>query len=39
MYWLASAGQTASPLEDIRGFVKVAGCNYAGNKPQPFDGY
>jgi Protein of unknown function (DUF2950) len=39
LYWLVSAGQAPSPLEEIRDFAKAAGYTSAGNKPQPFDGY
>jgi hypothetical protein len=39
LYWSVSAGQAASPLEDVRDFAKAAGYANAGDKPQPFDGY
>jgi Protein of unknown function (DUF2950) len=39
LYWPASAGQTASPLEEVRDFAKAAGYTNANDKPQPFDGY
>jgi hypothetical protein len=39
LYWPVSAGQSASPLEDVRDFAKAAGYTNAGDKPQPFDGY
>jgi hypothetical protein len=39
LYWPVAAGQTPSPLEDVRDFAKAAGYTNAGEKPQPFDGY
>jgi hypothetical protein len=39
LYWSVSAGQAASPLEEVRDFAKAAGYANAGDKPQPFDGY
>jgi Protein of unknown function (DUF2950) len=39
LYWPVSAGQTPSPLEDLRDFAKAAGYTNAGDKPQPFNGY
>jgi len=39
LYWSTSAGQTTSPLEEVRDFAKAAGYTSAGDKPQPFDGY
>ena len=39
LYWPVSAGQTPSPLEDVRNFAKAAGYTNAGSKPQPFNGY
>jgi len=39
LYWPVPAGQTPSPLEDVRDFAKAAGYTNAGDKPQPFDGY
>jgi hypothetical protein len=39
LYWPVSAGQTTSPLEEVRDFAKAAGYTSAGDKPQPFDGY
>src|SRR5260370_19329096 len=39
LYWPVAAGQTLSPLEDVRDFAKAAGYTNAGEKPQPFDGY
>jgi hypothetical protein len=39
LYWPVAAGQTPSPLEDVRDFAKAAGYTNAGTKPQPFDGY
>jgi hypothetical protein len=39
LYWSVSAGQSASPLENVRDFAKAAGYTNAGDKPQPFDGY
>ena len=39
LYWPVSAGQTASPLEDVHDFAKAAGDTNAGDKPQEFDGY
>jgi len=39
LYWPVAAGQTASPLEDVRDFAKAAGYTNADTKPQPFDGY
>ena len=39
LYWMVSAGQAPSPLEEVRDFAKAAGYTNAGAKPQPFDGY
>lgn len=39
LYWPVSAGQTASPFEDVRDFAKAVGYTNAGDKPQPFNGY
>jgi hypothetical protein len=39
LYWPVSAGQTTSPLEEVRDFAKAAGYTSAVDKPQPFDGY
>jgi len=39
LYWPVAAGQTPSPLEDVRDFAKAAGYTNAGEKPQPFNGY
>jgi Protein of unknown function (DUF2950) len=39
LYWPVAAGQTPSPLEDVRDFAKAVGYTNAGEKPQPFDGY
>ena len=39
LYWVAAAGQPASPLEDARDFAKALGYTNAGAKPQPFEGY
>jgi hypothetical protein len=39
LYWPVAAGQTPSPLEDVRDFAKAVGYTNAGQKPQPFDGY
>jgi len=39
LYWPVAAGQTPSPLEDVRDFAKAAGYTNADTKPQPFDGY
>ena len=39
LYWPVSAGQPASPFEDVRDFAKAAGYTNAGNQPQPFNGY
>jgi len=39
LYWPVAAGQTASPLEDVRDFAKAAGYTNADTKQQPFDGY
>jgi hypothetical protein len=39
LYWPVSSGQSPSPLQDVRDFVKAAGYSNAGDKPQPFDGY
>ena len=39
LYWPVTAGQPASPFEDVRDFAKAAGYTNSGDKPQPFDGY
>jgi hypothetical protein len=39
LYWPVAAGQTPSPLEQVRDFAKAAGYTNAGEKPQPFNGY
>jgi hypothetical protein len=39
LYWPVSAGQPASPFEDVRDFAKAAGYTNAGEQPQPFNGY
>ena len=39
LYWPVAAGQTPSPLEDVRDFAKAVGYTNAGDRPQPFDGY
>jgi Protein of unknown function (DUF2950) len=39
LYWPVAAGQTPSPLEDVRDFAKAAGYTYAGDKAQAFGGY
>ena len=39
LYWMVSASQAPSPLEEVRDFAKAAGYTNAGAKPQPFDGY
>jgi hypothetical protein len=39
LYWPVSAGQPASPLENVRDFAKAAGYTNAGDKAQPFNGY
>jgi Protein of unknown function (DUF2950) len=39
LYWPVAAGQTPSPLEDVRDFAKAAGYTNAGENPQPFNGY
>jgi hypothetical protein len=39
LYWPVSAGQPASPFEDVRDFAKAAGYSNAGDQPQPFNGY
>ena len=35
MYWPVAAGQTPSPLEDVRDFAKAAGYTNADRKPHP----
>ena len=39
LYWPVTAGQTPSPLEDVRDFAKAVGYSSSGDKPQPFNGY
>jgi Protein of unknown function (DUF2950) len=39
LYWPVAAGQTPSPLEDVRDFAKAAGYTKAGDKAQAFGGY
>jgi hypothetical protein len=39
LYWQVAAGQTLSPLEDVRDFAKAAGYTNAGDKAQAFGGY
>jgi hypothetical protein len=39
LYYPVAAGQTPSPLEDVRDFAKAAGYTNAGDKPQAFGGY
>jgi len=39
LYWSVAAGQTPSPLEDVRDFAKAAGYTNAGDKAQAFGGY
>ena len=39
LYWQVSAGETPSPLEDLRDFAKALGYANAGSNPQPFAGY
>src|SRR5271154_5195839 len=39
LYWPVAAGQTPSPLEQVRDFAKAAGYTSSGDKPQPFNGY
>ena len=39
MYWPVAAGQTPSPLEDVRDFARAAGYTNAGDKAQAFGGY
>ena len=39
LYWPVAAGQTPSPLEDVRDFAKAAGYANAGDKAQAFGGY
>jgi hypothetical protein len=39
LYWPASDGQSASPLENLGDLAKALGYANAGDKPQPFNGY
>jgi Protein of unknown function (DUF2950) len=39
LYWPVAAGQTPSPLEDVRDFAKASGYTNAGDKAQAFGGY
>jgi len=39
LYWPVAAGQTPSPLEDVRDFAKALGYTNAGDKAQAFGGY
>jgi hypothetical protein len=39
LYYPVGAGQTPSPLEDVRDFAKAAGYANARDKPQAFGGY
>lgn len=39
LYWPVAAGQSPSPLEQVRDFAKAAGYTNSGDKPQPFNGY
>ena len=39
LYWRVSEGQTPSPLGQLGDFVKDAGYDSTGDKPQPFNGY